>query len=209
MIQEVIDAIPSRGGDERKSSAKEQNVTEILDRYRSIADDLTARVEAVPDSAWDNQSPCAEWSARGVMAHVIDVAHGAVDALDGVTHVPVAADALEPAKDWAGARERIESALADPQRAGTLVDSPFGQVPFAALVDQLLRIDTLIHTWDLARATGGDERIDADAAAETLQALSAIPDAMLRDSGAFGPAIPAPADADAVTALMCFAGRRA
>jgi hypothetical protein len=30
-------------------------VTEILDRYRSIADDLTARVDAVPDSAWDNQ----------------------------------------------------------------------------------------------------------------------------------------------------------
>jgi uncharacterized protein (TIGR03086 family) len=184
-------------------------VTEILDRYRSIADDLTARVDAVPDSAWDNQSPCAEWTARGVLAHVVNVAHGAVDGLDGVPSVPVAAEALDPAKDWAVARERVESALADPQRAGTLVDSPFGQVPFAALVDSLLRIDTLIHTWDLARATGGDERIDATAAAETLQALSAIPDAILRDSGAFGPRIPAPADADPVTALMCFAGRRA
>jgi uncharacterized protein (TIGR03086 family) len=207
VISEVIDAIPGGGEDERKSSTKERNVTEILDRYRSIADDLTARVDAVPDSAWDNQSPCAEWTARGVLAHVIDVAHGAVDGLEGVSHEPAAV--LDPVKDWAAARERIESALADPQRAGTLVDSPFGQVPFAALVDQLLRIDTLIHTWDLARATGGDERIDADAAAETLQALSAVPDAMLRDSGAFGPPIPAPADADPVTALMCFAGRRA
>jgi uncharacterized protein (TIGR03086 family) len=184
-------------------------VTEILDRYRRIADDLTARVDAVPDSAWDNPSPCTEWTARGVIAHVIDVARSAVDGLDGVPHVPVVAEQLDPVKDWAAARERIESALADPQRAGTLVDSPFGQVPFAALVDQLLRMDTLIHTWDLARATGGDERINADAAAETLQALSAIPDAVLRDSGAFGPRLPAPADADPVTALMCFAGRRA
>lgn len=183
-------------------------MTEILDRYRSIADDLTARVNVVPDSAWDGPSPCAEWTARGVMAHVIDVAHTAVDGLDGVAHVPVVADALDPVKEWSGARERIESALADPQRADALVDSPFGQMPFAALVDQLLRMDTLIHTWDLARATGGDERVDADAAGEALQALRAIPDAMLRD-GAFGPQVSAPADADAVTALMCFAGRRA
>jgi uncharacterized protein (TIGR03086 family) len=183
-------------------------MTETLDRYRTIADGLTARVLAVPDAAWAQRSPCTEWTALGVLAHVIDTAHGAVDGVEGIEHVAVTTADLDPVKGWTGARERIEDALADPARAGTLVESPFGQVPFAALVDSLLRIDTLIHTWDLARATGGDERIDADAAAETLAVLRSLDDAMLR-AGAFGPELPAPVDADVVTALMRFAGRRA
>jgi uncharacterized protein (TIGR03086 family) len=181
-------------------------MSETLHRYRHIADGLTARIDAVPDAAWQRQSPCAEWTAFGVVAHVVDVAHAAVDGLDGVEHVPITGADLDPVKGWAGARERIESALADPARAATLVDSPFGQVPFAALVDSLLRMDTLIHTWDLARATGGDENIDTDAAAETLQVLRSMDASALR-AGAFGPELPAPAGADLVTELMCFAGR--
>jgi uncharacterized protein (TIGR03086 family) len=183
-------------------------MSETLDRYSLVADGLTARVQAVPDSAWARQSPCSEWTALGVVTHVVDVAHAAVDGVEGIEHVATTAADLDPVKGWAGARERIEDALRDPARAGTLVESPFGKVPFAALVDSLLRIDTLIHTWDLARATGGDERVDTDAAAETLQVLRSLDPTMLR-TGAFGPEIPAPDGADVVTELMCFAGRRA
>jgi uncharacterized protein (TIGR03086 family) len=207
MIREVIDALPFRAEDGRTSSTARRSVmTETLDRYRTIADGMTARVLAVPDAAWAQQSPCTEWTALGVVAHVVDVAHGAVDGVEGIEHIPLPAD-LDPVKGWAGARERIEDALADPGLAATLVESPFGQVPFAALVDSLLRIDTLIHTWDLARATGGNERVDAEAAAETLAVLRSLDDSMLR-AGAFGPELPAPPDADVITALMCFAGRR-
>ncbi len=46
-------------------------MSDTLDRYRRLADDLTARVEAAPEDAWANSSPCAGWTARDVMAHVI------------------------------------------------------------------------------------------------------------------------------------------
>ena len=54
----------------------------------------------------------------------------------------------------------IEAALTDPGRAEKVVSGMFGEQPFESLVSRLLCADTLIHTWDLARATGQPEALD-------------------------------------------------
>ena len=67
--------------------------------------------------------------------------------------------------------------------------------------------DVLVHTWDLARATGQDERLDADEVRRTLAAMSQVDEALLRGSGHFGPRVDVPEDADDVTKLVAFTGR--
>ena len=67
--------------------------------------------------------------------------------------------------------------------------------------------DLIIHTWDLARATGGDEHVDTDTAAVVLEYLKPN-DEILRSTGTFGPKIEPPPGADAAVELLCFAGRR-
>ena len=47
----------------------------IADRYAARADAFEAKVARVRDDQWDNPSPCAKWTARGVVDHVIDM-HG-------------------------------------------------------------------------------------------------------------------------------------
>ncbi|MBA3744489.1 TIGR03086 family metal-binding protein [Sporichthya sp.] len=179
-------------------------MSDTLDRYRRLADDLTDRVEAAPEDAWANSSPCAGWTARDVMAHVIGNARAVLDRLTGVEHVP--APVTDVVKEWSAARADVEAVLADPERAGAPVDTPFGPMPVESFIGRFQCMDILIHTWDVARATGGDENIDATAAAEALAGLRAMGD-VLRGPGLFKPETTAPPDADVITQLMCFCGR--
>jgi uncharacterized protein (TIGR03086 family) len=63
-----------------------------------------------------------------------------------------------------------------------------------------------MHSWDLARATGQQPDLDEDEADRMLAGMRPI-EAMLRDSGQYGPAVPVHDDASAVDRLMGFVGR--
>ena len=63
-----------------------------------------------------------------------------------------------------------------------------------------------MHTWDLARATGQDDRLDPDFCAELLAGMEGIEE-VLRASGQYGPAVPVPDDADVQTRMLGFIGR--
>jgi uncharacterized protein (TIGR03086 family) len=64
-----------------------------------------------------------------------------------------------------------------------------------------------VHSWDLARATGGDESMDPAQAEAMLEALKPMDDKM-RAPGAFGPKIDPPQADDPKTRLLNFLGRR-
>src|SRR5690242_1403439 len=82
-----------------------------------------------------------------------------------------------------------------------------GEQPFEDLAGTIMCSDTLIHTWDLARATGQDDRLDPEGVTAAHAFLTPNDD-MLRGPGAFAAKIEPPADADAQTKLLCFVGRR-
>lgn len=60
--------------------------------------------------------------------------------------------------------------------------------------------------WDLARATGQDDRLDAGFCAALLAGMTPL-DEILRSSGQYGPRVATPDDADAQTRLLGFIGR--
>ena len=72
-------------------------------------------------------------------------------------------------------------------------------------------MDQLIHTWDLATATGQDATLDADlvAACTTLLTtfLAGMPE-IGRSTGLVGPAVVVSADASAQDQLLAMMGRR-
>jgi hypothetical protein len=68
----------------------------------------------------------------------------------------------------------------------------------------------LVHTWDLARAVGLDETLDADEVHRLVTGFDAMDpqmDAAMRSSGHYGPRTEVPADADEQTRLLAFTGR--
>jgi len=87
-----------------------------------------------------------------------------------------------------------------------LANPHIGEVPLDRAIDQFYTTDVFMHTWDLARATGQDERLDADLCADLLAGMQQM-EAALRSSGHYGPAVPVPDDADPQTRLLGFIGR--
>jgi uncharacterized protein (TIGR03086 family) len=179
-------------------------VSEVSDRYDTVADGFEARLAAVAEGQWSDPTPCTEWTVRDLVAHVVDT-HRRVAATLGGEAEPVDANA-DLGVAFTGVRAVVEGALADPGRAATVIGGPFGEQPFESLVGRLLVADTLIHTWDLARATGLDEQLDAGAVDSAAQFLIPIDEAIRRPGG-FAPRLEPAADADEQGRLLAFCGR--
>jgi uncharacterized protein (TIGR03086 family) len=180
-------------------------MSETSERFRSVAEDFTARIAAVPADRWDRPAPCEGWVARDVVEHVL----GALQSFLGRYDVevppgpPVESD---PLGAWTVGRDAAQSALDDPEVAGRVVDTPMGSMSFEQMVGSFGVGDVVVHTWDLARATGLDEQLDPDEVHRLLEMMTER-DEMMRQGTAFGPKVPVPDDADEQTKLIGFTGR--
>jgi uncharacterized protein (TIGR03086 family) len=176
---------------------------EVVDRYTSLADQFGARVEAAPDDAWNNPAPCEGWKARDVLTHVTDSQRNLTAALTGSEPGPAADD---PKALWAETYSAFKDAISQPGALDKVVPGPFGEMPAGVVIGRFLATDALVHTWDLARAVGGDERIDADAVKQAYSGLKPM-DAMIRQPGVFGPKVDAAPGDDEQTEFLKFLGR--
>jgi len=175
---------------------------DLVDRYQDAADGFTARLDAVTDDQWDNSTPCTDWNVRELVDHVIAIQRQIPEGL-GVT---VSDGDGMPKATWHAVRDAALEALRQPGVMERTMPGRAGEVPVEmALIPRLS--DVLVHTWDLARATGGDERLSPDVAAIVLERLRPN-DEILRSTGTFGPRVESPPDADVVVELLCFTGRQ-
>ena len=87
-----------------------------------------------------------------------------------------------------------------------VVPTPFGEMPVDNFIGMLMA-DTLTHTWDLARAVGGDERLAPELVAAAHAGLLPL-DAALRGPGRFAEKVPTNHGDDAQTQFLKFLGRR-
>jgi uncharacterized protein (TIGR03086 family) len=180
-------------------------MTEISDRYRRVAEGFTDRATAVPADAWDQPSPCEEWVARDVVAHLAESTSGFLGRV-GVEVTPGPSAEEDPVGAWFATRDTMQAALDDPSVAEREYDSPMGRTTLERTVGMFGVGDVLVHTWDLARAVGLDDRLDPDEV-HRLYSVMEPNDEMMRQGTAFGPKVAAPADADEQTRLIAFSGR--
>jgi uncharacterized protein (TIGR03086 family) len=96
-------------------------------------------------------------------------------------------------------------AAASPDVCDRTVHLSFGDVPGTEYLGQLTA-DHVIHAWDLARATDGDERLDPELV-EFVHGFMAPQADQWRAAGVFGPAVDVSADADLQTQLLALTGR--
>lgn len=122
-------------------------------------------ITAIREDQWSTPTPCADWTVRDVVDHLV-VGNLIVAALlvgqappdrdtdylgdDAVAAYHHAATAVRAAFDHPGALERT-------------YPGPFGPTPGSALLDRRIA-DTLVHGWDLAQAAGQGARLPDDLA---------------------------------------------
>jgi len=179
---------------------------ENVERYTNLADQFGARVEAASDDAWDNASPCEGWAARDVVKHVTDTQRNITWKINGNEGDPPAASADDPKALWRESYGAFKDALTKPGALEQNVPTPMGEMPAPMFLGRILSSDILVHTWDLARSVGGDEKLDANAVTQSFSGLKPM-DAMIRQPGIFGAKVDSAADSDEQEQLLNFLGR--
>lgn len=188
-------------------------MTESSERFARVADAFAARLALVPADAWEAPAPCAGWVARDVVRHLVEWLPGPgflLGAFD-VDTGPIPSVDDDPVAAWAVVQRAIQRALDDPAVAPRVADcGPPGRLTLEAAVDMTCTPDVLVHTWDLARATGLDERLDPDEVHRQVVSIDALPrevDEAMRSSGHYGPRVELPPGAGEQHRLLAFMGR--
>lgn len=175
------------------------------ERHREIAGAFTDRV--VHTLRWDAPAPVSGWVARDVVAHLTQWLPALLASGSGVELARGPAVDQDPVGAWQVHSDAVQSLLDDPATAGRVLTNPhIGELPLDRAIDQFYTADVFMHTWDLARASGQDDRLDPDFCADLLAGMEQMEDAM-RMSGQYGPRVPVPDDADVQTRLLGFIGR--
>jgi uncharacterized protein (TIGR03086 family) len=181
--------------------------SEVAERYSRIAAGFGARLDALAAHDWASPTPCTEWTVKDLVGHVVAVHRHVVAGLDASSPPPPATDA-DLVRAWRAATADVEAVLEDPERAAAPVSGRFAPMPVGDLIGRLLCSDTLVHTFDLARATGQSEQLDPGAVSYAFEMLLPADDG-IRGAGSFGPKIEPPEDASEQTRFLCFLGRPA
>ena len=177
------------------------------EEHRSIAGTFGERVRGVPEGAWDNQSPVAEWKARDVVRHLVEWFPPVLESGSGIARPPVPSVDEDPVAAWEQHAAAVQAVLDDPGTEGrTFEHRHIPETPLGAAISRFYTADVFMHTWDLSRATGQDERLDPQRCQWMYDEMVPLDD-LLRSSGQYGPAVQVPDDADAQTKLLAFIGR--
>lgn len=180
-------------------------MNEISERYRGLAQALTDKIRRVHVDRWSSQSPCADWTARDVVGHLVDT-HGMFAGLVGLSVEPGPDVDVDPLGAWTAASSQLQALLDDDESASLEFQGMAGTTTLAEAVDRFICFDLNVHGWDLSRATGLDDRIDPAEFDRLWEAVDAFGD-LIRSEGTCGPAVDAPPDASEQDRLLAYLGR--
>jgi len=179
-------------------------VTERLVLWRQVADGFSERLRAVGPEDWSLPTCCEGWDVTALVDHVIGAQRMVPKALGASGDIDLAGD--DRVRVWETVRDAADRSLSKPGALDEIVQLPFGEMPARDGLGFPLG-DLLVHTWDLARALGVDDRLSEEACSVTYASLQPI-DALLRAPGYFGPKLEPAADADVQDKLLAFVGRQ-
>lgn len=137
----------------------------IVDRYLLSSAEFSRKLRAVRSEQWTWPTPCSEWNVRQLVNHMARGNLNYVGLTKGGTKEDFLrlrdVDALgtDPVGAYTSSVRACAEAFAQPDVLQRVLDYPMGRV----LGEQALAIrtaDSIVHTWDLARAIGADEKLE-------------------------------------------------
>lgn len=185
-------------------------MTDLPALFAAASATFDSTVRAVPDDAWDAQSPCEKWSVRDVVNHLAGEQLWVPHLLAGETVEDVGDRydgnvlGTDPVAAWAAASERAVAAWRQLGDVDRIVHLSFGDVPAHVYAWQMI-IDLTVHAWDVARGAGVDEHLD-QALVRKVLAHAETQRESFASSGMFAPPTDRPGD-DPQDRLLALTGR--
>lgn len=162
----------------------------LVAAHRAALQHTGSLVRGVPADAWDAPTPCAAWSARQLLDHVIGGNLWVPELIAGRTIAEVG-DRLDrdhvgdqPVTSYGLSATAADAGFSLPGALSEPVAVSYGPVPGEVYLGDRC-IDVLVHGWDLAAATGQDRALPPELVAVAWDVVEPHLD-QLAASGAFG-----------------------
>jgi uncharacterized protein (TIGR03086 family) len=174
-----------------------------LDTILPLLNELVAPLD---DAQLDAPTPCATFTVRDVLEHMISGATMFAAAFRG-DPPPDQSGSSDVVAAFPAAMAELQQAVRSPGALDQTIRAPFGEVPGDAFA-RFVALDGLVHGWDIATATGQPYDPPASVVGEVdAFARQAISEDM-RDGDTFAAPVDPPAGASRLVQLVAFTGRR-
>ena len=185
--------------------------TELLELFQRAQAQFTDRVDAVEPDQWEDEA-LPEWTVADLVAHMVTEMLWVSPLLAGEPHAEGrfpdgTSDLLgdDPFTGWESAADGALGAFAEDDALLRTVHLVRGPTPAAAYIQELIA-DLTVHSWDLARATGGDTELDGELVTAALLVGERLPEDGV--PGLFDPPLETSLEASPQARMLARFGRR-
>ena len=188
-------------------------MADMVELFNRATQEFDDRVQAVRPEQWGDPTPDTDWDVRALVNHLVVEQLWVPETLAGKTMQEVGdrfeGDHLgtDPIASWERALADSRATFAQPGALERIVHLTGRDAPARDYCREMTA-DAIVHSWDLAKAIGGDDRLDPELVDFAFATFDSMKD-MLAASGMFAEPIPVPDDADLQTRLLAVVGRRA
>lgn len=167
-------------------------------------------IAGIPKEQLEGGTPCADWSVRDLLNHLIGQ----------YEMVAAAGTGGAPPRDedytsgdyvaaYRSASAQAREAFATPGAMEKKFAMPWGETPGQALLGLVLA-DTMVHGWDLAQGTGQEIAIPDEVAGAVYEMTSGMmePIGSFPRGTSFAPPVEVPNDAPARDKMLAYLGRQ-
>ena len=183
-----------------------------IEAYQGAVQMIHNKMSAVTDAQHSSSTPCSDWDVQSLINHALAVQVFANDVLSGSK---VDASTMSnvshplPSEGAAAALKVItDTTLATLKSIdmAAVVETPFGAMPGGQFI-MVPITDMIVHTWDLAKATGQTTNLDAGLCELGFNVLGQVAEGG-RKMGAFADEVSVPETASFQDRMLGLSGRQ-
>ncbi len=188
-------------------------MTSTLNRFEAALDAFDSTVHPVTTEQLTDRTPCEEWDVRALLNHVVGEAAWMSPLLAGRTIAEVGDEltgdllGTDPCAAWHHWSGAAHTAAAEAGAMNRTVHLSYGDEKSESYCEQVT-FDLLVHSWDLARATGRVDRLPVELVAWAREWVAPVI-AMYQQAGIVAAPLQVAPDADPQTQLLALVGRSA
>ena len=183
-----------------------QGMPDPIELYEGAMKQTRSYLVGTKASQLNDSTPCTEWNVQALIDHIVGAS--------GMFYTALSGNSSAEQKPGSGNLESFDAISAKVLEAarvpGTMeknVPSPVGEMPGGQFLTFAF-MDTLIHGWDLAKATGQNTQLNTNLA-ETCYGIFGGQGEMLRSTGQFGPEVKVSDNSSPQDKLLGVLGREA
>jgi uncharacterized protein (TIGR03086 family) len=181
---------------------------DLIEVHNRALDQTQMLVDGVEPDQMTRPTPCGEWDVRELLAHMVVGNRSYAGIARRNQRRPDPRDDVlgdDPAVAYRHSAEEVKQAWSDPVLLDQTLPSHLGELPGQTVLGIHL-VETVVHGWDLATATGWQTRFDPDIVQAALEISRGVLEEIPRGTW-FDPQVEVDDDLPEIDCLAAFLGR--